>query len=65
MFIYVKGKRMLLEKNDWQLEIKYRKRKGTMFSTRILWWMIPAQEKLQCQIIVLCEVRYGVNLRLG
>jgi len=52
MFIYVKGKGMLLEKNDWQLEIKYRKRKGTMFSTRILWWMILVQEKLQCQIIV-------------
>ena len=47
MFLMLKGEVYFMEKNDWQLEIKYRERKGVRFSTRMLWWIILAQEKIR------------------
>jgi len=46
-FLMLKGEVYFMEKNDWQLEIKYRKRKSVRFSTRMLWWIILAQEKIR------------------
>ena len=55
-----------MEKNDWQLEIKYGERKGVRFSTRMLWWIILAQEKIKSiELLFSCEVRHVVNLGLG
>lgn len=47
MFLMLKGEVYFMEKNDWQLEIKYRERKSVRFSTRMLWWIILAQEKIR------------------
>jgi EamA domain-containing membrane protein RarD len=60
MFLMLKGEVYFMEKNDWQLEIKYRERKSVRFSTRMLWWIILAQE-----LLFSCEVRHVVNLGLG
>ena len=66
MFLMLKGEVYFMEKNGWQLEIKYRERKGVRFSTRMLWWIILAQEKIKSiELLFSCEVRHVVNLGLG
>jgi hypothetical protein len=66
MFLIFKRKVYFMEKNDWQLEIKYRERKSVRFSTRMLWWIILAQEKIKSiKLLFSCEVRHLVNLGLG
>ena len=62
MFLMLKGEVYFMEKNDWQLEKKYRERKSVRFSTRMLWWIILAQEKIKSiELLFSCEVRHVVN----
>ena len=58
----VKGRGInFMEKNDWQLETK-----SVRISTRMLWWIILAQEKIKSiELLFSCEVRHVVNLGLG